>query len=161
MDALVSWLNLPHFPGLNTFPTIIIQVHVADLPHAPWLSHPDILTTVTEARHHLIHLGDVTHTFSIKNEGSSENINKIPRASLPEPAGGTISSETAGTQRILVMCLSYILPHQLVLMEMGEENASCLIDVVQFGTRSPTVVGFFPQPLGANLDSTSAGLAAA
>lgn len=38
---------------------------------------------------------------------------------------------------------------------------SCLIDMVQFGTRSPTVVGFLPEPLGANFDPTSAGLAAA
>lgn len=92
------WLNLPHFPGLNTFTTIIIQVHVADLPHAPWLSHPDVLTTVTEARHHLVHLTQDTHTFSAENKGISENVNKI-KASLPEPVEGTISRETAGTQR--------------------------------------------------------------
>lgn len=36
-----------------------------------------------------------------------------------------------------------------------------LIDVVQFGTWSPTVVGFFPEPLGANFNPTAARLTAA
>lgn len=42
-----------------------------------------------------------------------------------------------------------------------EEIVACLIDMVQFGTRSPTVVGLFSEPLGANFDSTSTGLTAA
>lgn len=96
---LVFWVNLPHFPGLNTFTTIIIQVHVADLPHTPWLGHPDVLTAVTEARYHLVHLTQITHRFSTKNKGISENVNQILKASLPEPVDGTISRETAGTQR--------------------------------------------------------------
>lgn len=33
--------------------------------------------------------------------------------------------------------------------------------MVQFGTRSPTIVGLFSEPLGANFDPTAAGLAAA
>ena len=36
-----------------------------------------------------------------------------------------------------------------------------LVDVVQFGTRAATVVRFLSQPLGADLDSTAARLAAA
>ena len=47
---------LPDFPGLNTFTTVVLQVHIADLPYTPGLCQPDILSTVTEARHHLIHL---------------------------------------------------------------------------------------------------------
>lgn len=42
--------------GLNTFTTVVIQVHIADFPHTPRLCHPHILPTVTEARHHLIDL---------------------------------------------------------------------------------------------------------
>ena len=50
---------LPDFPGLDTFPTVVLHIHVAHLPHTPGLCHPDILPTVAEARHNLIHL---THT---------------------------------------------------------------------------------------------------
>lgn len=49
-------LILPDLSGLNTFTTVILQIHIADLPHTPGLCHPDILPTVTEARHHLINL---------------------------------------------------------------------------------------------------------
>ena len=49
-------LILPDFPGLNTFTTVIPQVHIADPPHTPGFRHPDVLATVTEAWHHLIHL---------------------------------------------------------------------------------------------------------
>lgn len=43
----------------------------------------------------------------------------------------------------------------------GWRSGSCLVDVVQFGTGSSTIVGFFSEPLGANFDPTSAGLTAA
>lgn len=56
MDRLV----LPDFPGLNSFATVILQVHIADPPHTPWLCHPDVLPTVTEAWHNLIHLTGIT-----------------------------------------------------------------------------------------------------
>lgn len=52
---------LPDFSGLNTFSTVILQVHVADLPHAPRLGHPHVLTAVAEARNHLVHLTPSTH----------------------------------------------------------------------------------------------------
>lgn len=55
-------LILPDFPGLNSFTTVILQVHIADLPYTPWLCHPDILPTVTEAGHHLIHLTHINTT---------------------------------------------------------------------------------------------------
>lgn len=41
------------------------------------------------------------------------------------------------------------------------DDLSHLVDVVQFGTRSPTIVGLFSEPLGANFDPTATGLAAA
>lgn len=50
------WIILPDFPGLNTFTTVVLQVHIADLPYTPRLCYPHILSTVAEARHHLIHL---------------------------------------------------------------------------------------------------------
>lgn len=45
----------------------------------------------------------------------------------------------------------------------AEENRrdTCLVYMVQFGTGSSTIVGFLSEPLGANFDSTSTGLAAA
>lgn len=57
---------LPYFPGLNTFATVVPQVHVAHLPHTPRLCHPDVLSTVAEARHDLIHLTDTNSTVTCR-----------------------------------------------------------------------------------------------
>lgn len=73
-----------------------------------------------------------------------------------------------GHKKVSVMCLSCILSKlslrftRLVSGVVAEQrNGSCLVDMVQFGTGSSTVVGFLSKPLGANFDSTSAGLTAA
>lgn len=44
---------------------------------------------------------------------------------------------------------------------MRHIRLSHLVDVVQFRTGSPSVVGFFSEPLGADFDPAAAGLTAA
>lgn len=66
LDTSVLGMILPDFSGLNTFTTVVLQVHVADLPHAPRLGHPHVLTAVTEARNHLVHLTPTTHASALQ-----------------------------------------------------------------------------------------------
>lgn len=47
---------VPDFSRLYTFPAVLLQIDVTDLPDAPWFSNPNTLTTVTQTRHHFIHL---------------------------------------------------------------------------------------------------------
>lgn len=48
--------DIPDFPGLHALAAVLLQVHIADLPDAPWLGHPDVLTAVTDAWYHLVYL---------------------------------------------------------------------------------------------------------
>lgn len=59
-DGLSSDGDVPDFAGLDSFAAVLLQVHVADLPHAPRLGHPHVLVAVALARHHLVHLTDDT-----------------------------------------------------------------------------------------------------
>lgn len=67
----------PDFPGLNTFTTVVLKIHIADFPYTPWLCHPHILSTVTVAWHHFIYLTDtnslVTYLMSQGNVKFSNN----------------------------------------------------------------------------------------
>lgn len=60
LDGLSSDGDVPDFAGLDSFATVFLQVHVADLPHTPRLGHPHVLVAVALARHHLVHLTDDT-----------------------------------------------------------------------------------------------------
>lgn len=47
---------LPDFPCLNTFSTVLFQVHIGHLADTPGLSNPYVLAAVTVAWHYLIYL---------------------------------------------------------------------------------------------------------
>lgn len=54
-------------------------------------------------------------------------------------------------------------PYVLVAVTVAGDDLVhlCLVDVVQFGARSSSIIRLFAQPLGPDLDAAAAGLAAA
>lgn len=60
LEGLSSDWDVPDFAGLDSLATVLLQVHVADLPHTPGLGHPHVLVAVALARHHLVYLTEDT-----------------------------------------------------------------------------------------------------
>ena len=72
--SIKSSLDPPDFSGLDTFATVLLQVHVADLPYTPGLGQPHVLSTVAQTGHHLVDLPWSTHTLWVTAPSTHCNV---------------------------------------------------------------------------------------